>query len=288
MNADTLGWPIARSTGKSVAAEWSERIWSCIGTERKAYFTVDFIGTPSAGGGLMATLRDMARLAQLMLDNGLSGSDQIVPPAAIARIRHGGERDTFANAGYPLLPGWSYRSIWWISNDDHGAHAALGVHGQTIWIDPKADMVMVRFASNPLAANAASDPTSLAAYRAVADHLMAIGKTPLLGQEWLIEDIAGNGVIDNSRPSLLFFADGRRAGRATCSGILGSYKSDGQRLAVAPAGTTVMACPEAPMNQERKLLKLLPPIKSYRIDKTGALMLATAPGRTIMARRTPP
>ena len=92
--------------------------------------------------------------------------------------------------------------MWWVSNDKHGAYAARGVHGQTIWVDPAADMVIVRFASNPVAANAASDPTSLPAYRAVAEYLMAHDKTPLLGQEWVIEDIAGAGVIDNSDAAL--------------------------------------------------------------------------------------
>ena len=42
-------------------------------------------------------------------------------------------------------------------------------------------MVIARFASHPVAANAANDPTSLPAYRAVAEHLMATDKTPLLG-----------------------------------------------------------------------------------------------------------
>ena len=173
VNADTLGWLIARTTGKSVAQQLSERIWSRIGTEREAFYTVDSIGTPFAGGGFNATLRDTARLGQLMLNNGMSGGQQIVPRAAIANIRKGGKPETFAKAGYKLLPGWSYGSMWWISNDDHGAYAARGVYGQTIWIDPKADMVIVRFASNPVAANAGSDPTSLPAYRAVANHLMA-------------------------------------------------------------------------------------------------------------------
>ena len=173
VNADALGWLIARTTGKSVAQQLSERIWSRIGTEREAFYTVDSIGTPFAGGGFNATLRDMARLGQLMLNHGQSGGQQIVPRAAIDSIRKGGERGTFAKAGYNLLPGWRYGAMWWISNDDHGAYAARGVHGQTVWIDPKADMVIVRFASNPVAANAASDPTSLPAYRAVAKHLMA-------------------------------------------------------------------------------------------------------------------
>lgn len=285
VNADVLGWLIARTTGQSVAQQLSDRIWSRIGTEREAFYTVDSIGTPFAGGGFNATLRDTARLGQLMLDNGQSGDEQILPPAAIASIRRGGSSANFAKAGYATLPGWRYASMWWVSNDKHAAYAARGVHGQTIWIDPAADMVIVRFASNPVAGNAASDPTSLPAYRAVADHLMATDKTPLLGQEWVIEDIAGSGVIDSSHASLLFFADGRLAGSATCNRIIGSYKSTDKRLTIAPVGTTMMACPEALMNQERKLLDLLPTVESYRIDETGALVLTTANKTTIKARR---
>ena len=101
----------------------------------------------------------------------------------------------------------------------------------------------------------------------------------------MIEDIAGGGVIDNTHASLQFFADGRLAGSATCNRILGSYKTEGAKLRIAPAGTTMMACPPALMDQERNLLDLLPAIASYRIDKTGALVLSTADGKTILARR---
>ena len=285
VNADTLGWLIARATGQSVANQLSERIWSRLGVQREAFYTVDSIGTPFAGGGFNATLRDLARLGQLMLDEGQAGGEQIVPPAAIANIRKGGNSEKFAKADYKLLPGWSYRAMWWVSHDDHGAYAARGVHGQTIWIDPKADMVIVRFASNPVAANAASDPTSLPAYRAVAEHLMATDKTPLLGQEWLIENIACGGVIDKSHATLQFLPGGRLAGSASCNRIIGSYESEGTQLTIKPAGTTMMACPEALMNQERKLLDLLPAVKSWRIDGTGALLLTTTDRTTIVARR---
>lgn len=285
INADALGWIIARTTGRSVADLLSERIWSRIGAEREAFYTVDSIGTPFAGGGFNATLRDMARLGQMMLDEGQSGGEQIVPQAAIDHIRHGGNPATFAKAGYDLLPGWSYGSMWWISNNDHGAYAARGVHGQTIWIDPAADMVIVRFASNPVAANAASDPTSLPAYRAVAEHLMATDATPLLGQEWVIEDIAGAGVVDTSHATLKFQSDGSLAGSATCNRIVGTYKADGDRLAIAPAGTTMMACPEALLAQERRLLDLLPKVERYSVDADGALILTTSEGTTLIARR---
>ncbi len=44
--------------------------------------------------------------------------------------------------------------------------------GQAIYIDPKAEMVIARFAPHPLAGNVNPDPTSLPAYRAIAEHLM--------------------------------------------------------------------------------------------------------------------
>jgi len=172
INTDAMGWLIARTTGMNVADWLAENVWTRIGAEREAFYTVDSIGTPFAGGGFNATLRDMGRLGQLILDGGKWRGERILPAEAIARIRQGGDPAVFARAGYDLLPGWSYRGMWWVSHDDHGAFAARGVHGQAIWIDPAAEMVIVRFASNPLAANAANDPTSLPAYRAVADYLM--------------------------------------------------------------------------------------------------------------------
>jgi CubicO group peptidase (beta-lactamase class C family) len=78
-------------------------------------------------------------------------------------------------AGYSLLPGWSYRSMWWVSHNEHGAYMARGIHGQAVYVDPAAEMVLARFASHPLAANVNLDPTSLPAYHAVARHLRAAG-----------------------------------------------------------------------------------------------------------------
>ena len=285
VNADALGWLIARATGTSISELLSRRIWQPIGSEREAFYTVDSIGTPFAGGGFNATLRDLARLGQLLLDDGRIDGEQVVPQAAIASIRTGGDPATFAKAGYSLLPGWAYRGMWWVSNDDHGAYAARGVHGQTIWIDPLADMVIVRFASHPVAANAASDPTSLPAYRAVADHLMAADRTPLLGAEWVIEDIGGAGVIDDTHASLHFLPGGRLAGNATCNRVIGSYEATVGTLVLTPSGMTKMACPQALMRQEQKLMALLPTVQSYRIDDTGSLVLVTASGATITARR---
>lgn len=174
VNSDVLGWIIARVTGKTINEVLSEKIWRKLGVEQDAYYSVDAVGTPFAGGGLNLGLRDMARFGQLILNNGKSGTQQIIPKAAIDDIRKGGSKKAFAKGGYPLLKGWSYRDMWWITNNDHGAFCARGVHGQVVYIDPKADMVIVRFASNPLASNAVNDPYSLPAYDAVAKYLLTI------------------------------------------------------------------------------------------------------------------
>ncbi|VVP74234.1 serine hydrolase domain-containing protein [Pseudomonas fluorescens] len=171
VNSDVLGWVIARVTGRNVAQLLSERIWSRLGAEQDAYFTVDSIGTPFAGGGLNTGLRDLARFGEMLRNDGAFNGQQIVPKAVVDDIRHGSDKQAFAKAGYDLLKGWSYRSMWWVTNKEGGAFMARGVHGQRIYVDPKAEMVIVRYASHPVAANSANDPVTLPAFEALAQHL---------------------------------------------------------------------------------------------------------------------
>ncbi|XHD99496.1 serine hydrolase [Stutzerimonas kunmingensis] len=171
-NSDALGWVIARVSGQNVAQLLSERIWSRLGAEQDAYMSVDSIGTPFAGGGLNASLRDLVRFGEMMRNEGRYNGTQILPPEVVTDIRNGASREDFAKAGYRLLPGWSYRNMWWVTHNGHDAFMARGVHGQALYIDPLAEMVIARFASHPVAGNAANDPTSLPAFEAVAKHLL--------------------------------------------------------------------------------------------------------------------
>lgn len=173
VNSDVLGWVIARATGRTVAQLLSERIWRHLGAEQDAYFTVDSIGTPFAGGGLNTGLRDLARFGEMLRNDGRVKGRQVVPKAAVEDIRRGGDKAAFVKGGYPLLQGWSYRDMWWVTHNDHGAYMARGVHGQRIYIDPKAGMVIVRYASHPVAGNAANDPVTLPAFEALGRHLSA-------------------------------------------------------------------------------------------------------------------
>ena len=171
-NTDVVGWLMARATGKSLATVLSERLWSRIGAEDDAFLQVDDDGVSLAGLSLNARLRDLARFGELMRRGGEFNGQQIVPAAVVSDIRRGGSRDAFIKAGYATLPGWSYHNQWWIAHDDHGVFMARGIHGQAIYVDPKAEMVIARFASHPLAGNVNLDPTSLPAYRAIAEHLL--------------------------------------------------------------------------------------------------------------------
>lgn len=171
INSDMLGWIVSRVTGKSITELASERLWRPMGAEQSAYQTVDGKGVPFAGGGITAGLRDLGRLGLLMLNKGEINGERLFAAEVVERIQRGGDRSRFGN-GFPTLPGASYTDQWWVFHNEHGAFAARGVHGQTIYVDPTADMVLVRFASYPRAQNGFIDPTSLPAYQAVAEYLM--------------------------------------------------------------------------------------------------------------------
>ncbi len=171
VNADMLGWIVSRVSGKAVTEFASERLWWPMGAEQDAYMQVDAKGTPFAGGGLSAGLRDLGRLGQLLLDEGMVEGKRLFPAEVVRSIRRGGDPAKFGD-DYPALRGGSYTSMWWVYPGDHGVFAARGVHGQTIYVDPAARMVIVRFASFPKPQNPLIDPTSLPAFEALADHLM--------------------------------------------------------------------------------------------------------------------
>lgn len=172
-NTDVLAWIIARVTGQPLDVVLQQKIWSRLGAEGDAYVLIDRTGTPMAAGGLNLRLRDLARFGEMIRLGGRWNGEQVVPAAVVAEIRRGGDREAFKAGGYATLAGWSYHDQWWSSHDDHGAFMARGIHGQAIYVNPAAEAVIARFASHPKAGNRNLDPTSLPAYRAVADWLIA-------------------------------------------------------------------------------------------------------------------
>ncbi|MDB5871271.1 MAG: class beta-lactamase-related serine hydrolase [Ramlibacter sp.] len=166
-NTEVLCWVMKRVTGVGLAEMLSQRFWSPLGCEQDGYLGVDPIGVPMGGGGLNACLRDLARFGEMMRCDGAWHGHQRVPAAVVSDIRGGSDPAKFATAGYKLLPGYSYRSMWWVSHNELGAFEARGIHGQRLYIAPQAEMVVARFASHPIAGSAANDPITLPAFLAL-------------------------------------------------------------------------------------------------------------------------
>lgn len=173
VNTEVMGWIISKVTGKCITELISEKIWIPMGAKYDGYYQIDPAGKAFAGGGFDLNLRDMAVFGEMIRNEGKLRGKQIIPKQAAIDVSRGGSQQAFAkDAEYPLLKGWSYHNMWWITNNEHNAYMARGVHGQAIYIDPVAEMVIVRFSSNPLSSNKYIDPLSIPAYEAVAKYLM--------------------------------------------------------------------------------------------------------------------
>lgn len=175
VNTDVLGWLLRRVTGLGYGELLAQRLWQPLGCEFDADMMVDTEGTEFAGGGLCTTLRDLLRMGEAMRCEGAFNGRQVVPAAVVHDIRTRGSVEAFRAGGPPTLPGGAYRAMWWVTNNPHGAFSARGIHGQAIYVDPAAEMVIARLASHPMAANVHLDPTSLPAYHALGEWLMRHG-----------------------------------------------------------------------------------------------------------------
>ena len=168
-NTTALQWIIERVTGQSLAEQIRDRYWSKLGMEQDAAIGVDRLGTGFGGGGLMASLRDIARFGEMMRLGGRwpngNGLAQIVPPAAVDRIFKGGDPAAFAQLQYPGNLDGNYGSQWW--HRAGGQLMALGVHGQGIYIDTKAGIVIARLGSHPVASNRGNMSVTMPAYDAI-------------------------------------------------------------------------------------------------------------------------
>lgn len=145
---DVVAWALEEATGKRFADLVSEYLWKPMGAERSAGITVDVSGFTLASGGMFATLRDMGRVGQLMLDHGRADGRQLIPADWLQDLF---ERD--GSRSWPLdsRPGTRpyYRSFVWGLGDGRGTVTARGVHGQYIYVAPATGTVIAMFSSWP-------------------------------------------------------------------------------------------------------------------------------------------
>nr|POF13000.1 6-aminohexanoate-dimer hydrolase [Quercus suber] len=149
LNTDMLGVVLERATGRRFADLVSELLWKPLGAECPAYVTVDAAETARAAGGICASVRDVARLGQLVLE----GGRDVVPRAWIEDMLSGGDEAVFAAGAWARmfvgLPGWkapAYRSCW-TTDCAGGRLLALGIHGQMLLVDREHGMALAKTSS---------------------------------------------------------------------------------------------------------------------------------------------
>lgn len=151
-NTDMAGIVLERASGVRLPTLFSGLLWQPLGASSDAMITVDRAGTSRAAGGMSVTARDLARAGELVRRKG----GGIVPAHFVADLWSGGSRDAWTKGDQTtLFPDGRYRNYWYASGE--GELAAIGIHGQWIWIDPASDTVIVKLSSQPLPVDAPLD-----------------------------------------------------------------------------------------------------------------------------------
>jgi CubicO group peptidase (beta-lactamase class C family) len=171
-NSDLLGWILERASGARYARLLSDLLWQPMGAEFDAEIAVDRFGAPRSAGGISAASRDLGRFGELMRRRGMAETVRCCP-LVDRRYRAKGDLTALKTREMAhLLPGGRSRSIWYRAGNDHDAYCAIGIHGQWIYVDPAAEMVIVKLSSQPLAVDDAMDKLSLAGFDALGGALM--------------------------------------------------------------------------------------------------------------------
>ena len=153
-NADVIGWLVARVSGMPIQDFIQQNIWSKLGAEHDALIAVDRAYIPVATGGMTTSLRDAALFGQMILNRGKVNDEQVIPADWVdesLRITAKDKQKMKSNSKYQDNSWTAYKNMWWIIDDEQGEYAAVGVHGQVIYINRSANVVIAYFSSQPVA-----------------------------------------------------------------------------------------------------------------------------------------
>lgn len=135
-NVILLGLVLERATGMSVTEFTEENLWIPMGAEFDGSWSLD----SRAGGfekmfvGVNGAAIDMAKLGWLYLHEGANGDRQVVSPEFVDEATR---RDAVGD------PASNYQYLWWV-DEVNDAYFANGDHGQYVYVDPGAEVVIVR------------------------------------------------------------------------------------------------------------------------------------------------
>ncbi|MGF7005457.1 serine hydrolase domain-containing protein [Aminobacter sp. BE322] len=167
-NSDLLGIIVERASGQRYAELMAEKLWRPVGAKRDGFVTVDKEGTARAAGGVSVAVRDLARVGEMMRQGGTAEGGRIVPQAWVEDTIHGGDagawqRGTMTN----LFATGRYRNKWYQTGNASGAYCGIGIHGQWLYVDPKAEVVIAKMSSQALPVDDPLDLDNVAFFEAL-------------------------------------------------------------------------------------------------------------------------
>jgi CubicO group peptidase (beta-lactamase class C family) len=152
----------------------SDLIWKPMGAARSAYITVDRLGAPRCAGGMCTTVRDLARVGQLIIEDGSRAGSEIIPSAWIDDIIENGDQDAWAAGSFiEYFPGvpMHYRGQWYVQRGPVPLLMAFGIHGQYLFIDRQRRVVIAKASSQDLPLDAAQIALAVRAVGCIRDWL---------------------------------------------------------------------------------------------------------------------
>ncbi|MFC1681093.1 serine hydrolase domain-containing protein [Pseudomonadota bacterium] len=172
-NSDMLGLILESASGERFSDLVSRHFWQPMGAEADAYVTVDPKGAPRAAGGICVRPRDLARFGRTMCNGGRFNGKQIVPERWVEDCLTAGSREAWQRGDMiELVPHGKYRNQWYQTGNASGTFFALGIHGQWIYGDPAAEVVIIKFSSQPDPFNDALNVLNLRLFSSITQALM--------------------------------------------------------------------------------------------------------------------
>ncbi|MEU4689777.1 serine hydrolase [Actinoplanes sp. NPDC023714] len=170
LDAQVLGWVVEAATGCTLAEYASRALWSRIGADRDAYYWLTRSRPHTAVGAasLNATARDVARLGLLMSRHGRVGDARVLPADWIPRCRGAAAPHLAVGALGPSgRPHYGYANLWWTLGGEHEAFTGIGIYGQYLYVDPAADVVIVKLSAWPRPDDDDLDRETIGAFEAL-------------------------------------------------------------------------------------------------------------------------
>jgi heat shock protein HslJ len=110
----------------------------------------------------------------------------------------------------------------------------------------------------------------------------------LVGSDWVLEDLAGSGVVTGVRATLSFPEAGKIAGNGSCNRFFGASEIAGTEIKFTGLGFSRMACPEPILNQETKYLNALQAAERYEWKDPYLLIYSNGVDKPLRFTRASP